>query len=62
MGTKQASNKYIGKKATYRVGSLTVEVNIKDHRAVFGRDDVLISPVTGDGQQWVSADSVVVAE
>ena len=37
---------------------MTFEVRVLDARQVFGRIDYLVSPVTGYGTQWVSADRV----
>jgi hypothetical protein len=32
---------------------LSVKVRILDARKSFGRDDVLITPVNGSGEQWI---------
>ncbi|MCE5226667.1 MAG: hypothetical protein LLG05_12520 [Porphyromonadaceae bacterium] len=32
---------------------LTVKVRVIDSRKSFGRDDVLITPVNGSGEQWI---------
>ena len=58
MTTKPASINYVGKTAKYRIGSLTIQVKITNHRVCFGRDDVLITPATGTGEQWVDVQSV----
>lgn len=36
---------------------LIVDVKVKDARETFGRTDLLISPVSGEGEQWVSLES-----
>lgn len=36
----------------------TVPVTIQDAREVFGRVDVLVAPVGGQGERWVSAERV----
>lgn len=43
-----------------RAGTLEVRVRILDARETFGRIDLLVSPVEGSGQAWVSADRVKV--
>ena len=42
--------------------SLTVVVQIRDARTVYGRTDYLVTPVEGSGEQWVSADRVTVKD
>lgn len=32
---------------------MRIKVKVLDARKSFGRDDVLITPVAGDGEQWV---------
>jgi len=49
---------YVGKLGGYRVGELRVNVRILDARVSFGRLDLEIAPIAGNGAQWVSADSV----
>lgn len=39
-----------------RVGKLAFPVIIADVRQVFGRVDALVSPVQGQGYEWVSLD------
>lgn len=41
-----------------RMESLRVEVRIKRKRAAYGRVDLLVTPVAGEGEQWVSAERV----
>ena len=53
---------YVGKTATFgfkAFGDLRFEVRILDARTEFGQDRVLITPVAGDGEQWVNLESVV---
>ena len=38
--------------------TLTIGVRILDARENFGRVDVLVEPITGEGQAWYSADNV----
>lgn len=51
----------IGRRATYRTGQLFVAVRIVNARTVYGRDDVQIEPIAGDGQQWVAVQSIQLA-
>ena len=39
--------------AVYHVGDLVIPVKIIDCRRIWGRVDCLITPVGGNGQQWV---------
>jgi hypothetical protein len=39
-------------------GALAFRVTIKDARKVYGRTDYLVTPVSGSGEQWVSAERV----
>ncbi len=45
-----------GRQALLAVDSLRVLVNVLDSRQVFARVDCLVSPVNGQGEQWVSVD------
>ena len=47
-----------GRSALYRLGSLVFEVTITDTRSAYGRDDVLITPVAGNGSRWVTLTSI----
>lgn len=40
-------------KASYIVEGLTFQIQIKGERRVYGRDEVLIEPVSGSGTKWV---------
>jgi hypothetical protein len=43
-----------------RVGAYTLHVGVEviDSRMAYGRQDVLVRPIGGAGQAWMSADSV----
>jgi hypothetical protein len=60
--TTQTGKYYIGRQALLSVylsqAIIKVPVLITDHRASFGRDDVMVSPVGGSGQGWVSVDRI----
>lgn len=43
-----------------RADGVRVRVEVEDERTNFGRTDVLIRPVEGDGEAWVRADKVEV--
>jgi hypothetical protein len=48
---------HIGKEGTLTTHEgLVIRVKILDVRQAYGRDDVLVSPVRGSGEAWVSAD------
>ena len=42
-----------------RLEKLTVVCKVKDMREAWNRVDVLITPVNGGGEQWVSVDRVI---
>lgn len=44
----------------YKTEGLTIAVNILGTRTIFGRTEVLISPVSGSGQKWVLSKKVSV--
>lgn len=44
------------KLAFLSVGTLRVPVSVLDTRQVFSRVDCLVTPVGGNGEQWVSVD------
>lgn len=48
--------------ALSRADGARIRVEIVDERTNFGRTDVLIRPVEGDGEAWVRADKVEVDE
>ena len=55
MTTKELAS-YIGKPALLTVERLKVLVTVKDCKQAFGRLDLLVCPVGGEGLQWVSAE------
>ena len=50
----------LNKRATVELNGMTVNVKILDGREAYGRTDVLITPISGSGQTWVSAERVKV--
>jgi len=40
---------------------MRIKVKVIDSRKSFGRDDVLITPVAGDGEQWVDLTRLMIA-
>lgn len=48
----------IGKEVVLSTDGLKIKVKIKDARHAFGRTDVLVTPVAGSGEAWVSRDRV----
>lgn len=55
---KEANKKYMGQEGIYEVGSLEIRVMVNDVKSCFGRFDILITPIAGTGEQWVSTSSV----
>lgn len=51
--TTQSSHKLIGQRKEIKLGKLTFEVIIKDYKFSYGRHRFLVSPVSGEGEQWV---------
>ena len=51
---------YVGKRGQYLHKGLRWPVDILDSRARYGRIDVLITPIGGEGSIWVDCDSVKV--
>ena len=50
----------IGKRVSVAVEqTLRVDCTILDSRTAFNRHDVLIEPVSGSGNQWVSASRII---
>ena len=43
-----------------KTGEAIVDVEITHARAIYGRVDVLVTPVAGSGSVWVNADRVKV--
>lgn len=52
----------IGKTGTLRVEELQIEVEILDIRNVWNRTDFLVSPISGQGEKWVSGERVKILE
>lgn len=50
--------KMVGKTAKLNMEGLTVFVHVLDVKTAFGRVDVLVQPVAGSGEKWVSSDKV----
>jgi hypothetical protein len=48
----------VGRKGHWNIAGVAVAVEILDARQVFNREDVLIRPVAGHGEVWVSASSI----
>jgi glycine/D-amino acid oxidase-like deaminating enzyme len=49
---------YVGCTATLHLGELGVRVTVLDARKIWGRIDLQITPIAGNGQNWVSLASV----
>lgn len=62
MTTYTGFYQYIGKRGSVPYGNgrheMRIAVTVLDAREVWGRVDLLIAPVTGEGSTWVSRDSV----
>ena len=43
----------IDKRATTKIGDLTIEVIVRDFKQSYGNDRWLVEPVAGHGQTWV---------
>ena len=41
------------------IDSLVVHVKLLDVKQVFGRVDVLVTPINGKGEKWVQADRLM---
>ena len=46
----------IGKEGLLLIYPIRVAVRVLDSRVVFSRVDCLITPIAGNGEQWVSLD------
>jgi hypothetical protein len=46
----------VGNTAILELEGLKVSVAILDTKQAFGRLDILISPVSGSGQKWISSE------
>jgi hypothetical protein len=47
---------YIDQRIELRVDDLDIEVDVLDVRSTFGNVHFQVTPVSGRGEQWVSAD------
>lgn len=61
--------RFIGKEGKARLvashassGVLKVPVKVKDARSMFGRVDLLVTPVGGEGEVWMDAAGVTLSE
>ena len=52
---KDLISQYVGKKAYIQVGGLTTEVVVKDVKVSYGHTRFLVTPVSGNGEQWVES-------
>lgn len=50
---------YVGKRGLFSCRGLRFPVDILDSRARWGRIDLLITPVGGEGSIWVESQSVI---
>lgn len=50
-----------GETGLYKCNGLSFPVRILDARKVYGRIDVQIQPVGGEGERWVEASAVVMS-
>lgn len=59
MLTAKAAVRAIGRKGELPLGGDTsITVHVRDVRQVWGRTDLLVAPVAGSGEMWVSAGRV----
>ena len=59
IGTAGEMKAHVGKIADMPVGDLRVTVKILDARERWGRTDVLVTPLRGEGQTWKALDSLI---
>ena len=50
---------YIGKTGSYRIGDLSVNVEVLDARVSWGQIQYLNTPVSGEGSRWVQEHLVI---
>ena len=64
MNTLKELAQYVGKRFYVRLGGLSVEVlcEVKDAKSAYGAIRVLVIPVMGRGETWVSVDRLNVDE
>ncbi len=58
--TAKEAQALIGQTGSYRVGTIAFKVVVNDVKAAFGRIDVQIMPLNGqgEGQTWVDANNL----
>jgi len=56
--TAKELTKFVGKTGRWKTQGVEIEVTITDARLMFGRIDVLITPVAGKGEAWVDCQFV----
>lgn len=64
-GSQQSVTEYVREKlqiAYYRINGMKFPVRILDARKVWGRVDVLVEPVGGEGSKWVEKSAISVKE
>lgn len=52
---------YVGKRAFLPIGEIRVMVKISDIKVSWGHERVLITPVSGEGKQWVGTEKLQLA-
>ena len=50
---------YIGKKGSYQIGDLSIQVEVLDAKVSYGQTRYLITPVSGEGSRWVQEHLVI---
>lgn len=60
--TTTALNIAIGKIAQLRVETtLVVNVTVLDAKSAYGRANYLVRPISGEGEQWVSGERLIIS-
>ena len=57
--TSEGLDAFRGRDGFMAMGDLQVAVNVIDARLRFGHVDLRVTPITGDGEQWVEQHRVV---
>ncbi|MDI3298369.1 MAG: hypothetical protein QJR08_04275 [Bacillota bacterium] len=60
--TERQMEPVVGKTAMMAVEKWRIQVRVLDSRYVFGRQDVLVEPVSGEGRAWVDAARLTMIE
>lgn len=55
-GAVSSLREYVGRQGVLKIDQLRVAVQCVDARQCWQRIDVLVTPIAGSGEQWVSAD------